>query len=76
MSKNRGKETELIDIGKKLQKSQSKDALVKQLLVRAWSPEKKRSNLIVFEARNNCGRSLLGALRSSRSDENGPVLSR
>ena len=37
---------------------------------------KKRNNLVVFEARNYCGHSLLGALQSSRSDENGPVLSR
>jgi len=34
MSKHKGKESELIDIGKKLGKSQSKDALVKLLLVR------------------------------------------
>jgi len=34
MSKLKVKETELIDIGKKLGKSQTKDALVKLLLVR------------------------------------------
>ena len=35
MSKNKAKEMELIELGKKLSKSQSKDALVKLLLVRA-----------------------------------------
>jgi len=36
MSKLKAKETELIDIGKKLGKSQTKDALVRLLLVRIF----------------------------------------
>lgn len=44
MSKHKGKEAELIDIGKKLGKSQSKDALVKLLLVRGL----KRKNNQLF----------------------------
>jgi hypothetical protein len=66
MSKNKAKETELSDIGKKLAKSQSKDALVKLLVVRTSRPKKKRREKIegFFEQENNCGRSAPGALRS------------
>lgn len=41
MSKLKAKETELIDIGKKLGKSQTKDALVRLLVVRIF----RKSNI-------------------------------
>lgn len=47
MSKNKDKEGELIDIGKKLGKSQTKDALVKLLVVSSYVFEK--GNIFLFE---------------------------
>lgn len=48
MSKKQSKEAELTDIGKKLGRSQSKDALIKLLLVRCHFAfyEKEMHNLI------------------------------
>lgn len=53
MSKLKAKETELIDIGKKLGKSQTKDALVKLLVVRIFFSFFRISNISRFYSRRN-----------------------